>query len=186
MSTSSLKYTRIAIWLHWIMAFLLIAQLAGGFIMHAMEGSPLKWSLYGWHKSFGICILLLAILRLIWRLTHKAPALPSDTKPIERLMARLTHIGFYGLMIGIPMAGWLMVSASETPFKTTLFKLVTWPDFPLTRSKALQGLFSEAHELMAFAFIGLLVLHLAAAYKHHFIAKNNMLSRMIPNLKPRD
>jgi len=153
------RYTKVAIALHWLIALLIIGQLAGGKIMMAMDGSPLKFELFQLHKSFGIIILLLSVLRLLWRLTHKAPALPKHMPKHERLAAKVSHIGFYGLMIGIPLAGWAMVSAAPIKITTKVFKVVKWPDMPLIeRSEAL---------------------------KHHYKDKDDVLTRMVPRLKPR-
>ena len=185
-STTSPRYSRVAVWLHWILAILLVGQFAGGKIMEFLEATPLKYELFQLHKSFGIIILLLSLLRLIWRLTHKAPPLPSGMKPFERLAAKLTHVGFYGLMIGIPLAGWIMVSASVTQISTKIFKLLPWPDVPgVPRSEGFGDVMKNVHEYMAYAAIILLILHVGAALKHHFVNKDDVLSRMLPIVRPK-
>lgn len=186
MSTSAHSYTRTAIILHWLIAFLIIGQIIGGVYMHELDPGDQKYTFYQLHKSFGIVVLLLTVLRLAWRLIHKAPPLPDGMSALERLISKLTHIAFYLLMIGTPIVGWMMVSASPIAIPTKLFKTVSWPDFPgMGRSKELAETFQETHEVMAFALVGLLVLHVAAALKHHFIAKDDILIRMIPFLKVR-
>lgn len=186
MSTQSLKYSRVAIGLHWLIALLIIGQIAGGIVMHNMDPTSLKFSLYQWHKSFGILILGLSLLRLIWRLTHKAPSLPKGMKPLEVLAAKFTHIVFYALMIGIPLSGWAMVSASETGIDTVLFKFIPWPDMPgIANSEALETRLKDAHEILAKATIALIILHIGAALKHHFVNKDTVLSRMLPLVKPK-
>ena len=180
------RYTKVAIALHWLIALLIIGQLAGGKIMMAMDGSPLKFELFQLHKSFGVIILLLSVLRLLWRLTHKAPALPEHMPKHERLAAKVSHIGFYGLMIGIPLAGWAMVSAAPIKITTKVFKVVKWPDMPLIeRSEELEKVFSNAHELMSGLIFVLLLIHIGAALKHHYKDKDDVLTRMVPRLKPR-
>lgn len=186
MSTHSANYSRIAISLHWLIAILIIGQIVGGIVMHNMDPTSLKFSLYQWHKSFGILILGLSLLRLVWRLTHKAPSLPKDMKRLERLAAKFTHIAFYALMIGIPLSGWAMVSASETGIDTVLFKLIPWPEMPaIPNSETLETRFKDAHEILAKATIALIVLHIGAALKHHFVNKDTVLSRMLPIVKPK-
>ncbi len=183
-STTSQSYTRVAIVLHWVMALLLIGQIAGGKIMMALDPAPIKFELFQLHKSFGVTILILSVLRLMWRLTHKAPVLPVGMKPFERLGAKLSHIGFYVLMIGVPIAGWILVSASPRQITTKLFKIITWPDFPgIMRSEALNERMSDVHEYMAYGIIVLLVLHIGAALKHHFVNRDDVLTRMLPIVK---
>ena len=185
-STTSKSYTRVAIALHWVMALLIIGQIAGGKVMHAMDPAPAKYELFQLHKSFGITILILSVARLIWRLTHRPPALPSGMKPFERLGAKLSHIGFYVFMIGTPIAGWILVSSTPQQITTKLFKTIIWPDFPgITRSEALSEQMSSVHEYMAIAIVILLALHIGAALKHHFVNRDDVLSRMIPAMKPK-
>lgn len=180
------RYSKVAIILHWLIALLIIGQLAGGKIMKAMEGSQLKFEIFQLHKSFGIIILLLSILRLLWRLTHKAPPLPEHMPKHEKLAAKVSHIGFYGLMIGIPLMGWAMVSAAPVTITTKIFKTVKWPNMPfIERSEGLQDFFSNAHELMALMITVLLLIHIGAALKHHYKDKDDVLTRMVPRLKPR-
>ena len=189
---NSVRYTSVAIALHWLIAFLIIAQVAGGLYMHNLETSAFKFSLYQWHKTIGLLILVLSFVRLGWRLTHPAPALPAGMTGWEKFAAKTTHVGFYLLMIATPMAGWVMVSASRANIPTRLFDTdLTWPHLPffaeLDRGlkKTISDAASETHELLAFATIGLLILHIAAALKHHFLNRDDVLTRMLPFLKPR-
>ncbi len=180
------RYTKVAITLHWLIAALIIGQLIGGKVMMALDGSALKFELFQLHKSFGIIILLLSVARLIWRLTHKAPPLPDHMPSHERLAAKISHIGFYGLMIGIPMAGWAMVSAAPVTITTKIFKVIKWPDLPfIERSEGLHKFFENAHEMMSTLIIVLLIIHIGAALKHHFKDKDDVMTRMVPRLRPR-
>ena len=152
--------------------------------MMAMDPNALKFELFQLHKSFGIIILILSVLRLLWRLTHKAPPLPAGMKPYEKMGAKFSHWGFYILMVGTPIAGWVMVSANPTKITTKIFKIVKWPDFPgVTRSEGMSDLMSQVHGYMAIAIIVLLALHIGAALKHHLVNKDDVLTRMIPSLK---
>lgn len=189
MSTASARYTSVAIGLHWLIAFLILAQIAGGLYMHNLPNGPDKFELYQLHKSFGITILSLSILRLAWRLTHPTPGLPEGMKNWERTAARVTHFGFYALMIGVPLGGWALVSASPLAdsVPTLLFGVIPWPHMPffggVEDRKALAEIIAEMHEYGAFTILGLFALHVAAALKHHFVNKDGVLGRMIPFLR---
>jgi cytochrome b561 len=103
-------YTRVAIALHWAIALTIIALMVFGVLM-TKEWMPNRFAIYQWHKSFGITVLVLSLLRLAWRLGHPPPPLPSGMKGWEVFAAKLTHVGFYALMIGMPLLGWAMTSA---------------------------------------------------------------------------
>lgn len=175
------RYNSVAISLHWLIALLILGLLASGFIMGELENSALKYRLYQLHKSVGITVLALSLLRLAWRLATPAPALPPDSKKWEIGLAHTVRLAFYILMIGMPLVGWLGVSASPLKIPTVLFGLVSLPHLPFFQSEpdTAKQLF-ELHETMAFIMIGLLCLHLGAAAKHHFLLKNDVLIRMSP------
>ena len=105
-------------------------------------------------------------------------------KPIEIFLSKLTHIGFYVLMIGMPLLGWAMISASTLPIENELFYLIQLPDLPgVTESKTLEMTFKQFHEIGAKLIILLFLLHMAGAIKHQFLAKDNLMARMIPALR---
>ena len=178
------RYTRVAVWLHWIIAAIIVAQLIGGVVMHKLPNTVAwKYDAYQMHKSFGLVVLALALVRLGWRLTHKAPPLPEGTKTWERLLARGTHVAFYVLMIGVPLAGWWMISGSQYP--SSFFFLAPIPDLPGAGILGHEA-WEETHEIMAKLVMGLLALHVAAALKHHYVDRDGVLARMVPGLaKPR-
>ena len=181
-STASPRYSRVAINLHWVMAVLILGVIAVGFLM-TQDWLPHRFTVIQWHKSFGICVLVLSLMRLIWRLTHKPPALPGGMKIWEIWAAKLTHIGFYVLMIGVPLLGWAMVSASPLPIENKIFFLIPIPDMPgVTASKGATERLKDFHEIGAKLILLLFVLHVGAALKHHFVAKDGILARMIPKL----
>lgn len=103
--------------------------------------------------------------------------------PLERLLAKATHVGFYAVMILVPLTGWLMVSASPLGFPTLFFGLFEWPHLPVATSAEISGAASEAHEVMAFIGAGLFVLHVGGALKHHFLDRDDVLARMLPFLR---
>lgn len=146
---------------------------------------PQRFKIYQWHKSFGIVVLVLSVFRLIWRLTHKPPALPDGMKGWEIFAAKITHIGFYALMIGVPLLGWAMVSASTLPIENKLFYLIPLPDMPgISATEAAEKRLKLLHEIGAKLILLLFVLHVGGALKHHFIEKDGTLARMIPGLRP--
>lgn len=161
---------------------MILSLIAFGFLM-TQEWMPQRFKIYQWHKSFGIVVLVLSAFRLLWRLTHKAPALPEGMKGWEIAFAKITHVGFYVLMIGVPLLGWAMISASRLPIENELFYLIPLPDLPgITASEATEDRLKLLHEIGAKLILLLFVLHVAGALKHHFIEKDGTLARMIPAL----
>lgn len=174
------RYTKVAIVLHWTIALMIIGLVVFGLLM-TREWVPNRFAMYQWHKSIGITVLVLSVLRLIWRLTHRPPALPTALPRWQRTASHATHGLFYALMIAMPLLGWAMVSASELPIPTVLYGLIGLPDMPgITESDAVAGRFQLLHEIGAKLFIALIVLHIAAALKHHFKDRDDILSRMAP------
>ena len=135
MMTKPDHYSSVAKALHWTMALMILSLIPVGLIMHNMPASSLKFTIYQLHKSFGLIVLVLAVARLGWRLGHPVPPLPDNLKPWERIAARVTHVGFYALIIIIPLVGWMMVSASPTGIPTKIFYTIPVPHFPLPSSK---------------------------------------------------
>lgn len=182
--TDTKNYTKIAILLHWLIGLSIIVMLGMGLLLESLP-TDYQFAAYQLHKSTGLTILVLSFLRLFWRLTHRTPALPEGMKLWEIWAAKLTHIAFYILMIGIPLSGWAMVSASPPPYNFPImwFGLFEWPHLPFTPDPTTAGNFAETHEILAWATIILLGMHVGAALKHHFINKDDVLTRMIPCLK---
>ncbi|MFN0025068.1 MAG: cytochrome b [Parvularculaceae bacterium] len=182
------SYTSVAIALHWLIALLAIGQIAGGLYMEGLPESAdaERVALFQLHKSFGITILLLTLARLAWRLTHPAPPLPAAMPGWQKTAARGLHAGFYALLIGVPLGGWAVVSAS--PFaasvKTYLFGVVPWPHLPFFEGVAdRRGLahdIAEMHELGAKVMIALIVIHIGAAMKHWLMDGDGVLESMLP------
>lgn len=165
---------------HWSMALLVIGLLAVGLYMTGMELSPDKFKVYGLHKSFGIVVLALVFLRVLWRILSTQPdALPTHKKS-EKILAGLAHLGLYCGMIVMPLTGWLMSSAKG--FSVSVFNSFTLPDL-IKPNEQLAKLFTDIHELAAYTLIAVIVLHFAGAIKHHIIDKDVTLKRMLPNFK---
>lgn len=191
MSEARSQYSKVAIVLHWLIALLIIGQLTIGFYMVGIpkEQAALKLEIYQLHKSSGITILLLTAARLLWRLTHPAPALPEGMKRWEKFAAHGTHYAFYVLLFVIPLLGWAYVSVAPLNVPTMLFGVIHWPHMPffegVENRKEVAEIFAESHEVAAKAAIALLVLHVAAALKHHWLDGDDVLSRMLPLVRAR-
>jgi len=170
------RYGLIAILLHWLMAMLIFTMLGLGLYMTSLVFSMEKLKLYGWHKELGILILMLAALRLLWRLTSIIPGLPAAMPQWQKLAARAAHLAFYGFMFVMPLTGWLISSAAGLP--VSFFGLFILPTL-IPADENLRLLFSEMHQWLAYALIATIGAHVAAALQHHFINKDNILRRML-------
>jgi len=187
MSTSSERYTSVAITLHWVIALAILGMILGGWYMSDLpDGAPGQYFLYQMHKSVGITILLLTVARIIWRVMNPPPPLPEDMNGLEKTASHLVHLGFYGLMIAMPLTGWLYSSVSvKLDVPTVLYGIVSWPDVPFVeglKTEASSGVVNFIHSKLAWVAIGLLVLHVAGAVKHEISAEEGVLKRMIPGL----
>ncbi len=181
------KYTRTAMLLHWLIALLIFVNLVLAFIT---EQIPEDWirPAINTHKSIGITVLGLVLMRLLWRLTHQPPPLPDSYPRWERVTAQTAHWLFYVLMLAMPLTGWLHDSAwkAAPEVKMYWFGLFEWPRFgfimalePVLKER-LHGQLGDIHEYLGYTLIGLWVLHVGAALKHQFIDKHQELQRMLP------
>lgn len=173
----SARYTKTAKGLHWLMAVLFFGLLGLGFYMQGLPFSPDKLKYYSWHKWLGVIVFLLALIRLAWRVTHQPPALPSSMPRVMQIAAHAGHHMLYLLMFAIPLSGWLMSSAKG--FQTVWFGVLPIPDL-LEKDKLLGDLLQTVHVSLNYLFIAVLVGHIGAALKHHFIDKDDILTRMLP------
>lgn len=177
------RYSGTAIALHWIVAALIAGAFAIGLIAVELAVSPQKLKLYSWHKWIGVSIALLVLVRIGWRLWHPAPALPPGMAPWERRVATGTHVLLYMLLLAIPVSGWLMSSASGFP--VVYFGVLPLPDL-VAKEKALAEALKLVHYALNKTLLALVVLHVAAALKHHVLDRDDVLTRMLPFLKPRN
>lgn len=184
MNTQRTRYSTVAIILHWIIAGALLFQIILG---NSMEGprDAARFSIYQLHKSIGITILLLTLVRIAWRITNRPPPLSSTLKWWERRLARFTHSGFYALLLAFPLSGWLIVSTSKIAVPTRLFGVVPWPHIPVADAlrRPVHKISELSHELLVYGTLALIALHIAGALKHHFVDKDAELDRMIPGVK---
>lgn len=181
LSTHS-RYSSVAIALHWSIAILIVANLVIG-LVHESVGREVVVTVMDVHKGIGLLVLALSVLRLLWRLGHAVPQLPGGTPVWQVALSRTTHLFFYVAMIALPLTGWLIVSAAPVRFPLSFFWLFDVPYLPVAQGKPLAHFWSEIHEILAFATIGVLVLHVAAALKHHLIDKDDVMTRMLPMSK---
>lgn len=186
------RYGTVAVLLHWLIAGIIFIQLWIGFRMHDLEkGSFQRFEALQWHKSVGLTILILSLVRLAWRLIHRAPPPAPQLSPIEQRLSRAAHFGLYFLIIIVPLAGWATVSASPLGLPTTLYGVIDWPHIPMLANaadkEAAEHLMHEIHEVLVFALIGLFLLHILAALRHQFIVKDHVIQRIWPRFdRPSD
>lgn len=180
--TRPLRYTTVAIALHWLLGLSLVAMFGLGVYMADLPFSPWRLKLYNWHKWAGITFLALSVLRLVWRISHRPPALPaaiSQAMPAwQNLAHHATHHLLYALFFVVPLLGWAYSSAAGFPI--VWFGQITLPDL-VTADKALAELIKPLHELSAIALMALAALHIAAALKHQWIDRDGLLERMLPS-----
>ncbi|MFO1254136.1 MAG: cytochrome b [Sphingomonadaceae bacterium] len=181
-STASARYSRGAVALHWLIALLIVLNTLAAFVSEDMSKAD-RAMVMGNHKAIGITILVLTLARIVWRLMHKAPPLIETLKAWEAALSRVTHAGFYFLMLALPLTGWALSSAFSQGKPVSLFGLVAVPPLPVGSDKPTVGMFHELHEIFAFVMIGLFVLHVAAALKHQWVDKDQTMRRMVPWLK---
>lgn len=183
------RYSTVAIVLHWLIAAAIVLQILLAWRMDDLK-TPLGFALTQLHKSVGITVLLLSLVRLGWRLAYRPPAMPRTLAPWEHALARITHAGFYAIMIGMPITGWIMVSASRIAVPTLLYGVIPWPHLPIAHlapaAKAgWRAIGHEGHEWLAYGAYALIVLHVAGALKHQLLDREApVLARMAPGAKP--
>ncbi len=168
--------------LHWSIAALVIGLAIVGLLMQELPNSPFKLKVYGWHKSFGMLVLLLVGLRLLWRLIDRRPEHPDDLPAWQRRLASGVHGLLYLLLLWMPLTGWLYNSAANFPLRW--FGLFALPSLaaPDPELKAL----ANALHVYGFYLLALLfALHAGAALHHHFVRRSPVLRRMLPRRRPR-
>lgn len=181
------RYTGVAIALHWLIGLGIIGQLALGLVMTQLALPRMtEFKLYQLHKSIGITILLLVALRVLWRLGHRPPKLPTEMPALERHAAEGTHWLLYLFMFGLPITGWMLVSVSPYNLPTVLFGQIPWPHLPilatLSNKAPVEAVFKAIHAYAAWLLIAIVAIHAAAALRHHFIKRDDVLRRMLPPL----
>jgi len=162
--------------LHWIIVLLIINQWVIAEQAEELKGLA-KLQALSWHKSFGMTILMLAIIRLVWRWMNPVPDLTAETKPWERVLAKISHVLLYALIFAMPLTGWMMSSARNFP--VSWFKLFQFPDLVAPAEQTFHRM-QDLHHLLFSVLVVVALLHAAGALKHHFIDRNDVLKRMLP------
>lgn len=174
LATGAERYNRTARLLHWVMAALVIGNLAGGLLNETLEGTI---NLIPLHKSLGLTVLALTLVRIGWRFTWQHPPYPPAMPPAQIAAAKAVQGAFYTLMLVMPLSGWVMASAGKYPL--TWFGLVDVPKLAVVKDSALHIVSRQSHEVLGWLLAGLVVLHVAAALRHHLILKDRVLERML-------
>lgn len=174
------RYGAVAQTLHWLIVALIVVQVTTAFLADDMPFGPHKAAMLGRHKSFGMTILMLMVLRLGWRFANPSPRLPAATKPYERGLAKITHYALYAILFAMPLSGWVLSAAKNFP--VSWFHLFTWPN-PVAPDADLAEGMEELHETLAIVLGVTVTLHILAALRHHFLLKDDVLKRMLPARK---
>jgi cytochrome b561 len=177
------RYSTVSLWLHWGIAALVVTQILLIMAGDAVEGDGAR-AFRDAHKSVGLSLLVLTLVRIGWRATNPAPALPDTMKTWEKLLARTTHVGFYVALIVLPLSGWLASSAAGRDI--AWFGLFNWPLLPIGGGREMAGQFMDIHRAVVKGLYLLLALHVIGALKHHFIDRDGVLRRMLPLIPPRN
>lgn len=171
------RYSTVAIGFHWLLAVLIVGTFGVGLYMADLPVSPGRLKLFNYHKWAGVTILALSALRLLWRLTHAAPALPVSMRTWQQRASHSAHIALYVLFFAVPLLGWAYSSAAGYPI--VWFGWVQLPDF-VAKNRELAEAIKPLHEISAKLLALLVLVHIAAALKHHFVDRDGVLSRMLP------
>jgi cytochrome b561 len=171
------RYSRVAILLHWLIAVLILVNLALG-LLHEDMAKPVRATMMFYHKSIGLTVLALTLVRLGWRLGHRPPPYDAAMKRWEVGLARATHWTFYLLLIALPLTGWLLVSTGGRA--TSFFGLFDVPALPVSHADGPHDAFENLHTLFGYAMLLLVVLHVAGALKHQLEGHRQMFGRIQP------
>jgi len=180
MDYTSPQYTRTAVALHWIVALLIIGNLAFGLYVSDLSVSPAKLRYISWHKWVGVTVFILVAARLAWRLRHPAPALPPTMPAWEKRAAHASHALLYVLFFAAPLTGWTYSSAAG--FQTVYLGMLPIPDL-LEKNRELADTLKVAHRWINYSMAALIAVHATAAIKHHVHDRDDVLVRMLPFLK---
>jgi cytochrome b561 len=163
--------------LHWLIAFLVICMLFAGYFMGDIHNDSLKMTVINLHKLTGISILCLMLVRVLWALVNPKPVLPQGMSAFERMLELAGHFLLYGLIIAMPIAGWIgAVAGGYSPHAGSIVL-----NLPVPLSKTLSHWSFKIHGWLAISIIVMVSLHVLAALYHHFVRKDNVLLRMMPS-----
>jgi len=172
-------YSRVAILFHWIVAALFFGLLGLGFVMRRTESMALQFNLYQWHKSFGFLILGLSIVRLLLLPIQSRPRETPAVTPMERMAARAAQFMLLAMLLVIPLTGWAVASVTPLEIPSLFLNLILIPHLPMANSIEAEAFWSFWHAALAYAAGVLATGHALAALRHHFILKDDVLTRML-------
>ena len=173
---SSRHFTRTAILLHWLIALIIAVAFPVGLLMGDMPVSPLRIKVFVWHKWAGLTVLWLAMVRLGWRATHGAPALPESMPRWQMRASKAVQWAIYALLFAVPLSGWTFSSAAG--YGVRYLNLINLPNL-VAKNKELADQLKDLHETLNWTLLALVALHAAAALKHHFIDRDGVLLGML-------
>lgn len=177
------RYSTGAITLHWLTAAAFAFQIGLGWRMDGPR-SPETFAVFQLHKSVGITILLLTLIRIGWRLTHRPPPYPATLRQLDMALARTVHAAFYLLLLGLPLSGWLIVSSSKVAVPTFLYGTIPWPHVPgvaalsAAHKAAVNDIAARTHVILVWSALAAILLHVAGALKHQLLERGDYLARM--------
>lgn len=175
-------YDSVARAFHWLVVAMVAAQLVIALVLPSVLPASAENAITAWHLSLGSTILLVMLLRLVWRLTHTPPPAPLDLPPALRLLARATHWAFYAALIVLPLLGWTAANAyGATPY---LLGFIPLPAL-VSPDKALGETVGAVHATVALLLTGLIALHVAGALYHALVKRDGVMGRMLPGGTPR-
>lgn len=176
------RYGWPAILLHWLLALAIVGNFGVGLYMADLPFSVARVKLFNWHKWAGVTILALSAMRLLWRLAHKPPTYSSGVLAAmpawQHRAANVSHFAMYLLFFAVPLLGWAYSSAAG--LQIVWFGVLPLPDF-VPVDKALAEAIKPVHGALAWALIGVVAVHIAAALKHQFVDRDGLIARMLPN-----
>lgn len=175
--TQAAEYSGIAKLLHWTVAVCVLTLIAAGLTMNEVEPGTLQNVLYTVHRSLGVLVLFLMLIRLTYRLVHGAPPHEPTLTAMQRMVSHAVHMALYALLIAQPIIGWVATSAYGA--KISFFGLFTLPDL-VAKDQALSEPLFAVHHWMGLLIAALAGMHIAAALFHYFIRKDGVLQRMLP------
>ena len=175
LSNTAARYGAVAQLLHWLVVLGFVVQFALAYYMQSLPNAPFKIEMYNLHKSIGLTILAIAVVRLSWRWLNPVPTLPAGRPRWEHLASRASHIALYMLLFAQPVTGLIQVLYSRFPSVIWGWKLPR-----ISQDAAMSDAFGAIHDYLQWAIIALVVIHAAAALRHHFVLRDDVLRRMLP------
>ena len=177
LTNTNQKWGWVSIFLHWITAILILGLAVIGLYMTELPTSPSKIQIYALHKSFGITVLVLTILRLLWRFFNSTPQDAQNIPRYQTISAKIVHIFLYALLFMMPLSGWLYNSASGYPLRW--FNVISLPKLFTGFNPEIKQFAHAAHETLFYVLACLLLIHAGAALWHHYVLRDSILKRML-------